>query len=855
MELWDRADGLHQHHSSISICSSEIQSAIMVEDGGTGGSSTEQKTVAFTDESPGYSTGWAGTGSTIGSSDQTVNIGLSDFLSRPVRIYGFTWNESDPIGTAYTFSPWNLFFSDPAIKNKLNNFAYISCDLKVKVLVNASPFYYGSMLMNYQPLPAVTPSTIQVPSGSGTRYFIPMSQRPHIWIHPQHNEAGEILLPWFYHQNWLNIQSNTDTINMGTLTATAFTVLQSANGVSGQGVSVQVFAWAENVRLSGPSCGLALQGGDEYGEGVVSAPASTVARAAKYFEKIPIIGPFATATRIGAGAVSSIASLFGWTNVPVISDVPPMRPSAFPQLASTTIGFPAEKLTVDPKNELTVDPGVLGMDNKDEMVINYITNRESYLGWTQWNTTNNVDDILFTSLVTPLLLDSYTDANNNTVVYHTTLSWLTPLFKNWRGDIIFRFRFVASPFHKGRVRISYDPTGTSANNIINTTATYSTVKTHIVDLGEEQDIELRIPYQQATSFLQVQNSNTAVNWSTSLTPSFTRNPVFDNGTICMRVQTALTAPVATAPVPVLIFVRAADNFEFANPGNQGPTLTTFAPQSEDVVVTDTTSEILGTGVPEFEPQRNLVCFGEVVMSLRQLLRRQVLSMVTTPIGGSGTEYHLVFRERISRWPMPYGFDPNGIHTATKLLTAGNANFNFACVTPFNYITPAYVGMRGSMQLTINLNTNQPVGHIRVYRDTSNSGNVATTAYVQSGIGTYSGASRFYMANLPNGASGQALTNQITNSGLTVQLPNYTRFKFQSTNPGAINSLPSATATDIDGYVVETSYTPGQPYTGSPTPTNVGAKQWRYFGIGTDFNVHFFLNVPTYWVYSTLPLSV
>jgi hypothetical protein len=42
--------------------------------------------------------------------------------------------------------------------------------------------------------------------------------------------------------------------------------------------------------------------------------------------------------------------------------------------------------------------------------------------------------------------------------------------------------------------------------------------------------------------------------------------------------------------------------------------------------------------------------------------------------------------------------------------------------------------------------------------------------------------------------------------------------------------------------------------GQNNKMNSGCKIWHYYGIGMDFNVHFFLNVPTYWVYLVLPTA-
>ena len=185
-------------------------------------SHVQRQTVAFHDESAGMHAGLDLPADPISASDQTQNIDFVNFLSRPVRIATFKWNESDAVGTSRTFDPWRLYFQDPRIQYKLNNFAFIQAKLKVKVLVNASPFYYGSMIMSYQPLPSLTPSTIQ--ADAGTRYFIPYSQRPHIWIYPQGNEAGVMTLPYFWNKNWINAQSAAEMTQMGQLTFLNYTL-------------------------------------------------------------------------------------------------------------------------------------------------------------------------------------------------------------------------------------------------------------------------------------------------------------------------------------------------------------------------------------------------------------------------------------------------------------------------------------------------------------------------------------------------------------------------------------------------------------------------------------------------------
>jgi hypothetical protein len=772
--------------------------------------------------------------------DQSAGHNLDDFFKRPVRILNFTWLESDPIGTRRTFSPWNLFFSDPRVQYKLNNFAFISCKLKLKILINASPFYYGSMLCAYRPLKFLNFDTISI--DTGTRYFIPYSQRPGVWLAPQRNEGAEMTLPFLYPANWLKAGVSADMTSMGDITFINYTALQSANGVTGSGVTVSVYAWAEDVKLSGPTLSLATQSdvmdvqGDEYGKGPISSVASAIANAAG---KLPFLGRFATATQIGAGAVSSIASLFGFTNVPVIADTAPFRPEAFPKFASSEIGFPVEKLTLDPKNELTLDNSVCGATEDDELVISKLVQRESYLCTSTWTTTHVADDMLFYTTVAPCnMWDITTETYPR--VYLTPLAWVGAMFQNWRGDLIFRFRIVASKYHKGRLRVSFDPAGQAAQNLVNTAASNNVVFTEIVDLDVEAEVEFRVPFQQAYPFLTNQSLLTPPNWSIAATPTFVaQDSNLFNGTLTLRVLTALTAPVGTSNVAVQVFVRGAENLEYANPTTPPKGFTNFGVQA-DVMTTTASSSVMGES-HETPDAQYLVNFGERIRSLRQVMRRMSLVGVTTPPTAAGSDYYLV-QKYFTKIPPFFGYDPTGIHTAKGVVVpATTFKFNFVQPHPINWILPAFAGFRGSTVWSFNVDSSSPVGHVRVNRLNSNSYPKASTAidaFVTSLVkSTPSINAAFFWNNTDAGGAGQAVTNQNTNAGITAHCPMYTRHKFVGTSADWATA-PNVSDESNDMFVFETLLN-----------NNVGAssaatKIWSYCGIGTDFNVLFFVNVPT-----------
>lgn len=825
--------------------------------GNAGASEESQQTVNFIDEITGLQVGIPTPVDPVASTDEVSAADLKGFLSRPVRIDSFTWSETDASDIVKrTVYPWQAFFNDARIKYKLNNFGFIRCNLKVKVIINASPFYYGCMGMAYQPLENLTPSTIVLNNGQQT--MIPFSQRPIVWMYAQDSAGGEMTLPFFYHKNWLKIGLSQHFQDMGQLDFLTYTTLQSANGAVGQGVTVQVYAWAEDVQLSASTVGLALQSKEtEYGTGPVSAPATAIASAAGMLRSIPYIGKFMNATEIGARAVAGIASLFGYTNVPVIENTCPYQPRAFPMFASPEIGYPSEKLTLDPKNELSIDNSITGTDAYDPLAIDRLVQHESFLVRTTWATTNVTDDILFYSRVNPWMYRSTGTAVNSFVDF-TPLAYVSRLFNDWRGDIIFRFKIIASPYHKGRLLIAFDPQGTAGTNLVNTTNTTSAVYTQIVDLGDTNDVEIRVPYQQALAFLQTRQSTDPANqqWSTSATPTWNAVDDLDNGCIVLRVLTALTAPVATAPVSILCYVRGADNMEFANPLRVDQTLVPFMVQSVEQEVSQEGQQALAMGKgAEMAPHALYrVNFGECVRSLRPLLHRANYVWTQRDPTLTGSTNTTIIKFTFGKLPPYGGFDPNGIHTATAIVGVGTKKYNFTDQTPLHWILPAFIGYRGSGVWSFN--TCQyganVMPSVRVSRIPGISQVMSESTYTAA-VTTRSQAASNLVQNSVATASGTALTNQQTNAGLSVLCPNYNNYRFNSTAPGNTTVAPNTgvsayDGSDYDNFEFEATVNSNA----ISTPAVAIEKYWH---AGPDFNPVFFLNVPTRYVQPNYPVPV
>lgn len=807
-----------------------------------------QQVVQFSDEVRGEVLSMPASSGIHSADGTSLTTGLGDFLKRPVRIYSDTWLESETAGTLIgEFDPWYIFFNDARIKYKLNNYSFIRCNLKLKIVINASPFYYGSALATYLPLQNFNGNT--VPLSASNKDLIPYSQRPHIWIHAQNSQGGEMTLPFFWPYNWLRIGEASDFEDMGKIGIFSYTDLQQANGVTGTGVSYQVFAWAEDVELSGATTGLAMQcgdvseyqmnAGDEY-NGVISGPASAVANVAGTLTKTPVIGKFATAAQMGATAVAKISSLFGYTNLPNISDTNAVRSQPFPQMASGEISYPTESLSLDPKNGLSVDPGVVGLSSVDELNIQRFTSRESYLTSTVWSTADAVDKILFYTTVSPQGMFDVESTPGGSMVWFTPLSYMAEQFNCWHGDVVFRFRIIASQYHKGRIRISWDPTGDVSNNIVVDSSTITAVQTVVADIGKDNDIEFRVPYNQARGWLRIFHAKSTTPWSTSASPTWGINDETVNGALTIRVQNTLTAPVASSSITILISVRG-ENMQFNNPGTyEYQKYSPFEMHSGNIESEPLDGDVsrLVAGTPaELESTNFLVNFGEKITSAREIIRRPVLHRVSWHPDNS-TNDQVLITEGFSKLPLYPGYDPHGIHSFKGVVATGT-NFPFNCVNfvPFSWFNLCFVGLRGGVTWTFNSASAADMPHVRVVRKPART---VTSPFgvAVNGIndGTLSANSRFFLV-ADMGAGGTALTNQRTQSGVSVFCPQYNHVKFISTKPENVSFPTSNDGSSYEQFMLERGFS------GQHSSAGVGNALYWYAAAGHDYTPLFFLNTP------------
>lgn len=639
---------------------------------------------------------------------------LQEFFSRPVRIHSFVWTPG--VSVFEYIDPWSLFFHNLRVLNRINNYHLIRAHLHIKIVLNGNGFYYGRTIAAYLPRPQTILGS-PLPRALVPQDSIKMSQLPHVYLDPTTSQGGELTLPFFHPYNALSIPED-EFAQLGVLVFKDLAVLAHANNGTNP-VTVTVFAWASNVSLSIPTStrngALSPQMGDEYGVGPISRPATTIARAAGKLATIPSIAPYAKATQLAAQAAGSVAAIFGYSRPTVVSPSSTIKPEYVGVLANSNTPDNATKLTLDCKQEVTIDPRVVGLEAADEMSILSLAKRESYYGSFLWADVDPMDTVLYSKYVSPMTFDTYGVPGTLAYEYHMTpVCFATLPFRYWRGTLRFRFQIVASAFHKGRIKIVYDPTYLQSASVGEYNINYS----YVADLASDRDFTLEFGWGQKTSWLPVLPLQAIVSPAGVAGGVLTTAPSAQgaNGLFSVVVVNELTSTSdQSASVQVNVFVSASDDYEVCVPScanitnlSWSPGVTTsggpaFQAQSgevpdpvdptvESAPLQTSSLDIMAAKLPIDHTLD--VFFGDPVTSFRQCLKRYQFSRAWLPALNQGSSY--IFASfRLPDVPLYQGAVGGAIDLSFG--DSGAAPWNYVKMTLLNYLLPAYAGRRGGLR--------------------------------------------------------------------------------------------------------------------------------------------------------------
>ncbi len=769
---------------------------------------------------------------------QNEDSSLSSFLSRPIKIHSATWAVG--AGISVLINPWRLFLTDPSVTARIDNYAYLRGDLRIKILINGNSFYYGKLLNAYHPL--YSEDAIYGTSIAGTNTDLPfmaLSQMPGVTVDASDNKGGVINADFLWPYNYVGLGDTLDTQRLGRLHIESFQNLRHGNGGTDP-LTVSVFAWMENVVLTVPTT-VSFQSGffGEYGKGVISSAASSVSAAAGRLSKVPIIGPYARATADVSSSLGDLARVFGFSRPPVLDPLTPVRRNIMSSIAVTDNDETISKLALDSKQELTVDPRTVGIHPRDEMSLDFILKKESYLTQFLWDVSDTPGKLLWNAHVLPGLrnVDTTVATPNNSIIGTTPMSHISNLFQYWTGNIVFRFSIVASAFHKGRLRITVDPGHRATSN-----DDWNRVYSRVVDISEERDFEVCVDWLQKEAYRPCLLPGRAVAYHGSV--AYVASDSDSNGIITVEVLNDLTTPNdASTDISIMAYVRGGDKLKFMAPRDalQNVKYTHGSFQS-GIASGDTTAPptayCVGSDGTLSSDHSALIYGGESVASIRQLLRRywfyQSLSMA--PIANIKDvvmqEFHLPV------YPVTPGFVTDGMHS-----TSVPENYNYVGMTLINYLTPCYLCRRGGIRykaISPRSNSEMSIIQSKITRSEFAISSYASSRLLAATTDSPSAVAAQNIAAKATGA-GSDITVVDTQPVLEVELPFYSnaRFAFSRVvlNKGSARDQSNTQNMFVDIMLARLLNVPATEVTD------------LFVATGEDFGLFYYLHSPGYYIYN------
>lgn len=781
----------------------------------------------------------------------TDDARLDNFLSRPLKISESEW------GTGTTFfeqiDPWSLYLQNARVINRITNYNLLRAKLNLKIIINGNGFLYGRGIASYLPFP-------NNDNLSQNRTLIPQdivqaSQQPHVFLDPTLSMGGDMKLPFFYYKNYLSIP-DSGWGELGQLTLRSINELKHANGATDQ-VTVSVFAWIEDAAMAVLSsvepATLVPQSGKEVDEanmnGFVSGPATAVQKAATVLSQVPMIAPFATATATGAGVVANVAKALGYCRPPVTQNPVSYKPLPVSSMALTTVPDGVAKLTVDDKQELSIDPRIAGLGPADPMNIKEIAKRESYLTTFNWTIGTAPETLLWNSRISPVL---WAEDTLTPTGYHFPASAMAAMpFRYWTGSMRFRFQIVASAFHKGRIKIVYDPNFLASNE-------YNTNYLEVVDIADKTDFTIEIGNGQPTTLLD--HADPGLDSATTLygTSTFASNAP-GNGVIGVYVVNELTTPNSTVnnDISVNVYISMGDDFEVFVPDNQFQNFV-FKPQSGfEVQSGKESSDAQNTTEPSAPQQSetsevgpgytnhalvNKVYTGEAISSFRALLKRYNLHS------------NLIWYDSFENPGILYGRRPafpylRGNVTGAVNTTAAVAPYNYCNTVLLHWVTYAFSGWRGSVRWKFTYRGFENVGRkgsIHIERAPLG-GNGYRSDFTlspfyanenQAAASVVVGPGPYPLTTAPlSGVRGKVFRSANINANVEFEAPYYSLYRF---SPGKAEDLTT-----------NLSFNEGFDYSiwGS---FGTDAAYDAHCAAGEDFQVYFFTGLPPMYYEGTAP---
>ena len=489
-----------------------------------------------------------------------------------------------------------------------------------------------------------------------------------------------------------------------------------------------------------------------------------------------------------------------------------------------------------------------GLEGWDELPINAIATRESYFNSFNWKISDNAEKHLWNCRVDPLMV-----ARNGSEYHLTASAFAVYPFEFWRGSLRYRFQIVSSEYHKGRIRVVWDP------DIGSATSPYNTAYSEVIDIATQKDFTIDIGWGQPDPFRR-KLALTDVSFSTiPLDTGLIDSKA--NGILSVYVVNELTSPsdVVVNDIQINVFVSALDDFEVAAPNDDlrvirdrpPPVVASRLPvpeggsapidADEPAVDEVTDPPVIGDmGALEYaSADTNKTFFGEVIGSFRQLLKRDYLTeTVIYPIL-SDTSVISMSRPLFPQWP---GYTLNPADGTSTFETAGGT-YQYAGVTLLHYLSLGFLGFRGGVRYTFDTSKLASTSNLNVVTrvNRSQASSFSNTITTLADAGTLGDLQYATWSQNPHlgPMKGASLWSTTVNPIQTVEVPYYSNRRF---------NLIAEEKDQFAGQIFGPTFNLQTTLNASTIRPRIDV----FCSAGEDFNFFFWAGVPPLYTENLLP---
>jgi hypothetical protein len=668
--------------------------------------------------------------------------------------------------------------------DKLDAVQMFRADMIVRLVVNATRFQQGRLILAWlpsggSPISASTPWAKMHMSGVG-----PLIQKHHVELDLSQQTEVSLLIPYQSINPFRNVVQPAEISDLGLLVLRPYSPLVTGTG-GGSDCPFTLWFNFTNITLSGATLQAGIQTIERasISSGVVSGPAGIVAQAATLLGKIPLLTSIMRPVSWAASLLEATAKHLGFSRPIVLGAIVRHDRSKFFGMTNSEGTIAAVPLGLSSENEIAVVTGAAATEF-DQMSFAFIKSQFGVAGNASWSTATAPGTTLVTLGHNPF---NFFQAVSNGFSF-APVTFLSRNFSYWRGGLVFRFKFVKTEFHSGRLAFSYFPRDsalTTANPSLQDT---NPLWREIIDVRTTCEVEFCVPYISEQLWKPCDNASSV-------------------GSLVVHVVETLNAPTAApSSITILVEVAGAEDLSFALPKaelNWQP----YSPATLQASYMKRECAPLGeASVPDVVHAHTM---GELIFSVRQLLKGASFRMTTATVVSSAvtvpnapyadgtiysggvirpfmqriaetvgvTNFDTVHIDRIDRWGSCYAFSSGSV---------------LLCFHPVQYTT-------GTATTPVDLTPT----YVQIVPDTAPlaaPGNLGVTD--------------FGNASPPAGLNSYLHHPNPDGSGFIVSVPGYSRFLGRST----ASLLSSTTATVNDRLTRNIAVLVYPVRSGTPVPT-------------------------------------